>query len=120
MAGDKSEVGRWEALIGLPGGFEHADAVVDGLPEDAVYAAMARGFQKYGGGTDYAPWRMRAEWVSEPRTARTVHMRFHNGALERIPRPPASPPPARKRRPQREMNSSTSPFSCAACVKGSP
>ena len=86
---DPSEMGRWEAVIGNPGGIEHAHASVVGLPEDAVYAAMARGFQKYGGQLDYSRWRMRAEWVSEPLELRTVHLRYHDGQLERIPRPPA-------------------------------
>jgi hypothetical protein len=56
MTGDASDVGKWEALIGLHSGIEHASAVVDGLPEDAVYAAMARGFQKYGPHLDYTQW----------------------------------------------------------------
>jgi hypothetical protein len=98
VVGDASEVGKWEALIGLPSGIGHADAVVDGAPEDAVYAAMARGFQKYGPHLDFTQWTMRAEWASDPSVLRTVYLRYLDGKLERIPSPPGRPPMREGRR----------------------
>jgi hypothetical protein len=95
---EPSDAGKWEALIGLHSGIEYAEALVDGTPEDAVYAAMARGFQKYGPHLDFTQWTMRAEWASDPSVLRTVYLRYLDGKLERIPSPPDRRPPMRKGR----------------------
>jgi hypothetical protein len=81
--GEAGEVWRWEALIGLPSGIEHADAVVDGTPEDAVRAAMARAVEKHGP-QGWERWRFRAERCSQPPVASTVYFEWRDGVLVRL------------------------------------
>jgi hypothetical protein len=79
---DVVDIGTWEALIGRPEGIEHAWAIVsDGLPEQAVLAAMARAVGKYGQ-QDWTRWRFRAERHSLPVVLQTVHFVWKAGELQ--------------------------------------
>jgi hypothetical protein len=88
---------RWEAWLAVPDGIQHAQATVQGSPEDAVRAAMARAVQKYGPQA-WERWRMRAELLRAPPVAVTVYFEWRDGTLARIPRLPDRGPPTRSRR----------------------